>query len=314
MSAGSLKYVINHLIEGNDAPVNQHQERFLKWITQICITMWVYRCEKADWGELKQSVSRSILSAEFTPSENDAAYLTIIAFVLGEEYDHMLAEYIDAVVWNSKVEFSCKIEPLQNIISRERKASVEFMYSTFSGVLHDLAYSDNRTLLTLGQRLNGHLRRLGVDLRRPYAGTQDFNQVQYPAAFETTFLEALREEQEALGLRYNARAVNGADVQHWNPVPRRFGNGEAVVAAIANLFIGNKHQATRIQLENILRDAMKAIEERRRQTLIAVEELKEAREERNHRDASNGGNASLGQGFHDDDELAHHGANGAAEI
>ncbi|KAH0845920.1 hypothetical protein AYO21_07020 [Fonsecaea monophora] len=308
MTAGSLKYVINHLTTGNHAPKNQHQDGFLKWITQICITIWTYRCDQADWRALKRSISESVLSNDFEPAVNDAAYLTIIAFVLGEDLDQMLVEYIDAVVWNSKVEFACEIEPLRSTISRERRSLVEFMYLTFSRVMQELAYCGDKQLLTLGLRLHARLTQLGLDLRRPFAGTQDFNRAQYPAAFEATFLEALMAEQGTLRTRCNAGVVNGAELQHWNPVPRRFGNGEAAVAAFAGLFRRNRQQPAHTHLENILKDAMRAIAERRRKIVDAVQKLKDERDE------TDGSNATPETDFHAHGGLAHHGANGTAEI
>ncbi|KIY03271.1 uncharacterized protein Z520_01738 [Fonsecaea multimorphosa CBS 102226] len=308
MSAGSVRYVIHHLTAGNDAPDYKHQERFLKWITQICITIWVYGCERADWQELRRSASDSILSDDFTPSANEASYLAIIAFVLGGDFDQKLAEYVDAVVWNSKVEYACEVEPLRNTISRERQDLVEFMRLSFSGVMQKLAYCGDKRLLSLGQKLHTRLSKLGLDLTRPFAGTQDFNRAQYPAALESMFLEALRAEQEALGFRHNARAGDGANSQHWKPVPRRFGSGEALVADFADLFRRSRRESAQTQLENILRDAMSEIAERRRRIVDAVKKLTETRSGRDT------GNAMQETESLAEEGPAYHGMNGTAEI
>ncbi|EXJ73786.1 uncharacterized protein A1O5_03548 [Cladophialophora psammophila CBS 110553] len=281
MSAASIFYVTHHLATRMHPPDNQQEPQgFLRYVTQICITIWVYQCDQADWRELKRSVSDFILRNGFQPSMNDAAYLIIIAFVLGGELDQMLEEYVDAVVWDSKLEFACEIEPLRNAISRERRALVEFMHNSFSHVLNGLAYSGDKQLWSLGQRLHARLMsaEFRLDLSRTFAGTQDFNSAQYPAAFESTFLETLKTEREALGLRGHARAASDAEIQHWNPPAIRHGNGGPLVAAIGRVFRGNGQQSAQTRLETILKEATRGIEEKRRRRIAdAVQKLKRER-------------------------------------
>lgn len=120
MTPGSLKYVIEHLIGRNTPPtLGNSQDIYLKWITQITITIWEYECDRTIFHRLQQHVSDFILNTDFTPNKNAAAYLAIISFVLGGELNEKLPEYLEAVVWRSRFELACALKPLQAIIQRE---------------------------------------------------------------------------------------------------------------------------------------------------------------------------------------------------
>src|ERR1700761_320726 len=119
------QYVIRHLTGVIDIPNNikRHDPNFLKWLTQICITMWEYQCGRAAFVDLERCAGDFIFAIDFRPFENDAAYLAIIAFVLGGSLDNRLPEYVDAVVWHSRAEFA-SVVPLRNAIIRECSTSV----------------------------------------------------------------------------------------------------------------------------------------------------------------------------------------------
>lgn len=118
ISAFSLRFVIKRLAGTVESPAGQDSQ-FLKTVTQICITLWMYQCDTSVFADLEQHVRGFILNREFTPRENDAAYLAIIAFVFGGALDMRLSEYFDAVVWHSATEFATAVSPLGKAIHRK---------------------------------------------------------------------------------------------------------------------------------------------------------------------------------------------------
>ena len=122
MTAGSLRYVIKHLTGTIEAPNNGNRSaasEFLKWVAQISITIWEYQCDKDVFGDLLQSMGKFVFDIHFAPSENAAAYLAVISFALAGDLNDKLAEYVDAVVWNSKFELASSMEPLRTMINSQ---------------------------------------------------------------------------------------------------------------------------------------------------------------------------------------------------
>lgn len=123
MTAGSLRYVIKHLAGTIEPPAVEpldsydRQLKFLKFVTQICITIWEYRCDRGVFEHVRDSTSKAIPSINFQSFQNAAAYLAIISFVLAGNLDERLVEYVQAVVWDSGFELACSVEPVRAMIN-----------------------------------------------------------------------------------------------------------------------------------------------------------------------------------------------------
>jgi hypothetical protein len=121
MTAASLRFVIRLLTGTLDMQSNGQGQssRFLLWLAQICITLWTYDCSRNTLVDLEKYAHDFVSAANFRPAENDVAYLTIIAFVLGGRLRSKLQEYVDAVVWHSRAELASAISPLRRAIIRK---------------------------------------------------------------------------------------------------------------------------------------------------------------------------------------------------
>ena len=119
-TAASLRFVIKYVYGTIDPPSNsQHPGLpFLKWLTQICITLWIYQCGRSAIEQLQGYVSGLILDYDYRPVEDAAAYLAITAFVLGGALERDLVEYVDAVVWYSKADLESALGPLGRSMNR----------------------------------------------------------------------------------------------------------------------------------------------------------------------------------------------------
>lgn len=132
ISAFSLRFVIKRLAGTVESPTGQDSQ-FLKTVSQICITLWMYQCDTSVFADLEQHVRGFILNREFSPGENDAAYLAIIAFVFGGVLDMRLSEYFDAVVWYSAANFTTAVTPLGKAIHRKFVSAVTLLTIADSG-------------------------------------------------------------------------------------------------------------------------------------------------------------------------------------
>jgi hypothetical protein len=90
-------------------------ETFLKFVSEVCNTIWKYQCDRTWFKQLRQEMNTHYHQRRFSDVEDAASYLTITAFVLGEELDTVLPEQVTALVWSSNSELAC-VSLLQEMI------------------------------------------------------------------------------------------------------------------------------------------------------------------------------------------------------
>ncbi|ETI24841.1 hypothetical protein G647_04211 [Cladophialophora carrionii CBS 160.54] len=294
MTAASLRFVIR-LVSGTiDLQGNRQRQssEFLIWLAQICITLWRYDCSRQLLVNLEQCAHDFICNDNFEPSENDAAYLAIVAFVLGGRMDDKLYEYVDAVVWRSRADFAAVISPLRRLIIRERQALLEVIFNRFPQILTSLAYSDDVRMKSLGEALHKSFQNftdLQVDFGKPYAHSHHLNCARYPEILQTKLFAALNAERKRLTDRTPSIASSHSDTSV-KPVKQengpRLGGGLPAIKKFTRTVTGMKQEppppAERPadRLLAIITESKVIIGNRRKRIADAVKDLIEDRDDR----------------------------------
>ncbi|EXJ60329.1 hypothetical protein A1O7_04481 [Cladophialophora yegresii CBS 114405] len=293
MTAGSLRFVIRFLNGTIDLQGNKERQssKFLMWLAQICITLWKYDCNRQLFVDLEERVHEFVCNDIFQPSENDAAYLAIIAFVLGGRMNDKLHEYVDAVVWHSRADFASVISPLRRVIIRERQALLEVIFGRFCQILTSLAYSDDVRMRSLGETLHKGFQNATnpqMDFGKPYAHSRHIDCARYPEILQTRLFDALGSERTRLMDRAPSIASNHSDTSS-KPIKQeltRLGGGIPAIKGLTRKVTGmnqespppSKRPAERITA--IIAESEKIIGDRRERIEDAVKELIEDRDDR----------------------------------
>jgi len=120
-----LEFVVRKLatgaseIEGTDELSTQ-----LEALNDICTVIWYLRCDARPFRALADAVLKKWKEGSHEIHGPEAKWLTMITFVMGHHFNVALRTYLKDLVWHSAADLNCRIQYLQDWVTRKLQGSV----------------------------------------------------------------------------------------------------------------------------------------------------------------------------------------------